>query len=167
MPLALLLVGGLPSDRLESGSHFGIYLAVTIVFGLLISWCAAACNSPLFAEIVPPKKRSLVYAFDRCFEGALAACAAPVVGLLAEHIFGFDRAAIERRGGAAAGGSPADAAALGRSLIWCLCTPWAACFCIYFGLYKTYPVDRAKLKGGRSGPGGNSGGGGNAQHTEA
>ena len=84
------------------------------------------------AEIVPPRQRNLVYAFDRCFEGgwcwegrqggqmladataatgsreaarqrlggalnppllwcagAIAACAAPLVGLLAERVFGF------------------------------------------------------------------------------
>ena len=37
-------------------------------------------NSAIFAEIVPEEKRSTVYAFDRSFEGAVAACAAPVVG---------------------------------------------------------------------------------------
>lgn len=91
---------------------------------------------PCHAEIVPPHQRNLVYAFDRCFEGAwaaqcvggsaaagpspaaaacvtrvcasrnaqlpdgapprrrrcagaIAACAAPLVGVLAERIFGF------------------------------------------------------------------------------
>lgn len=39
-------------------------------------------NSAMFAEIVPEQKRSTVYAFDRSFEGAVAACAAPVVGEL-------------------------------------------------------------------------------------
>ena len=29
-------------------------------------------------------------AFDRSFEGALAACGAPIVGLLAERLFGFE-----------------------------------------------------------------------------
>ena len=31
----------------------------------------------------------MIYAFDRCFEGAIAACAAPLVGMLAEKMFGF------------------------------------------------------------------------------
>ena len=31
-----------------------------------------------------------IYAFDRSFEMAIAACAAPVVAKLAESIFGFD-----------------------------------------------------------------------------
>lgn len=37
-------------------------------------------NSAIFAEIVPEEKRTAVYAFDRSFEGAVAACAAPLVG---------------------------------------------------------------------------------------
>lgn len=34
----------------------------------------------MFADIVPEQLRSTVYAFDRSFEGAVAACAAPLVG---------------------------------------------------------------------------------------
>lgn len=30
-----------------------------------------------------------IYAFDRSFEGAIAACGAPLVGILAEKLFGF------------------------------------------------------------------------------
>lgn len=30
-----------------------------------------------------------IYAFDRSFEGAIAACGAPLVGILAERLFGF------------------------------------------------------------------------------
>jgi hypothetical protein len=41
--------------------------------------CGSA-NSAMFAEIVPEQLRSVVYAFDRSFEGAIAACAAPLVG---------------------------------------------------------------------------------------
>ena len=45
-----------------------------------LTWCA---------EIVPPHLRNMVYAFDRSFEGAIAACGAPLVGILAERVFGF------------------------------------------------------------------------------
>ena len=34
----------------------------------------------MFADIVPEQLRATVYAFDRSFEGAVAACAAPLVG---------------------------------------------------------------------------------------
>lgn len=58
------------------GSGTGIFILYGAVFacmGLLISWAATACNNPIFAEIVPPHLRTLVYAFDRCLEGALSA----------------------------------------------------------------------------------------------
>lgn len=38
---------------------------------------------------MPPSQRNLIYAFDRTFEMALAALAAPLVGVIAERFFGF------------------------------------------------------------------------------
>jgi hypothetical protein len=66
-----------------------LYGALLLVMGATISWAAPACNNPIFAEIVPPELRNLVYAFDRSFEMAIAAMAAPLVGILAEQLFGF------------------------------------------------------------------------------
>ncbi len=34
--------------------------------------------------------RNLVYAFDRSFEGALAALGSPLVGIIAHRVFGFE-----------------------------------------------------------------------------
>ena len=51
--------------------------------------CAHACV-PACAEVVPARLRTFIYAFDRSFEMAVAACAAPVVAKLAESYFGFD-----------------------------------------------------------------------------
>lgn len=31
--------------------------------------CAAACNNPVFSEIVPTHLRNLIFAFDRCAVG--------------------------------------------------------------------------------------------------
>lgn len=36
------------------------------------SWAGSACTSPVFAEVVPSQLRSLVYSFDRAFEGGRA-----------------------------------------------------------------------------------------------
>ena len=71
------------------GGTAALYAVVLGCMGLLISWAAPACNNPIFAEIVPPHLRSMIYAFDRSFETAIAASAAPVVGLLAEHVFNW------------------------------------------------------------------------------
>lgn len=66
-----------------------LYGALLGCMGLVISWAAPACNNPIFAEIVPPHLRTVIYAFDRSFESAVAASAAPLVGLLAEKAFGW------------------------------------------------------------------------------
>eukprot|EP00892_Ulva_mutabilis_P011286 jgi/Ulvmu1/852/UM100_0003.1 len=144
IPLTLLLVLGLPTASISD--HFALYCTVIVAFGILTPWCGPGCNSPIFAEIVPASKRSLIYAFDRCFEGALAACAAPLVGAIAEHVFGYDSARAAAAATDAAGADAGNAEALGRSLVCCLCVPWALCFLIYFGLYFTYPHDRSQQK---------------------
>ena len=40
-------------------------------------------------QVVPEGLRSSIYAFDRCFEGAISALSAPLVGLVAERWFHY------------------------------------------------------------------------------
>ena len=61
---------------------YALYCSLSSVQWLRGSMCSA--------EIVPTRLRTFIYAFDRSFEMAVAACAAPVVGKLAESVFGFD-----------------------------------------------------------------------------
>lgn len=44
------------------------------------------------AQVVPESLRSSIYAFDRCFEGAISALSAPLVGLVAERWFHYTSA---------------------------------------------------------------------------
>lgn len=83
---------GIPTQGLPASGEWWsvtLYGMLLAVMGATISWAAPACNNPIFAEIVPPELRNLVYAFDRSFEMAIAAMAAPLVGILAEQLFGF------------------------------------------------------------------------------
>jgi hypothetical protein len=68
-------VQGLPLNG--EGTTVALYAAVLGCMGLLISWAAPACNNPLFAQIVPSHLRTMIFAFDRSFETAIAASAAP------------------------------------------------------------------------------------------
>lgn len=83
----LWAVQGLPENG-KPGS-VALYACALVAMNSLGSWAGPACNNPAFADIVPAHMRNLVFAFDRCFEGAVAACAAPLVGMLAEKRFGF------------------------------------------------------------------------------
>ncbi|KAL4424385.1 hypothetical protein ABPG75_001686, partial [Micractinium tetrahymenae] len=138
IPYALLLLKGLPRDGRPS--TVATYAAVLLSFALLKAWPAPAFNNPAFAEVTPARQRSLIYAFDRCFEGAVAACAAPLVGKLAQRIFGFSGAGTvthdrER--------DLANAAALGNALLAFMVVPWCFTLALYSGLHWTYPADKA------------------------
>jgi hypothetical protein len=97
IPLSLHLFKGLPLG--SSPGLVAVYGAVFALMGLLSSWAATACNNPIFAEVVPQELRTLVYAFDRCFEGALSALGAPLVGVAAERLFNFQGVAAAAAGG--------------------------------------------------------------------
>ena len=75
---------------------------------------------------------------DRSFEGAVAACGAPLVGLIAERAGFADSGEVQMGGTAAA----RNAGALAHSLLLCLTVPWVACFLFYGVLHVTYPRDR-------------------------
>ncbi|PSC76181.1 MFS general substrate transporter [Micractinium conductrix] len=139
VPFALLLFKGLPMDG--TPGTVWLYRATIAAFALLTAWPAPCCNNPAFAEIVPPAQRNLIYAFDRCFEGAMAAASAPLVGVLAEKWFGFS-------GDAKVTGDLAknlrNAGAIGSALLAFTTIPWAFCAFVYSGLHVTYPRDRRR-----------------------
>ncbi|KAG2426257.1 hypothetical protein HXX76_013015 [Chlamydomonas incerta] len=178
IPLTALLLRGLPVDVAagagggggSGGGSGGVvaYGAVLVAMGLLITWASPACNQPMFAEIVPPDMRNLVYAFDRALEGAISALGAPLVGMAAERWFGFSGVAaaedsceglgLQLSGASPAGNSTAAAAvkaggpapdllkarSLGDAMLLFMVVPWTLCALFYTGLHWTYPRDRAR-----------------------
>lgn len=116
--------------------------AVTLFFmGLCISWCASCANNPMFAEVVPPKHRTMIYAFDRAFEGSFASFAAPAVGFLTEKIYGYDPKSLKSAAGSAQG-----ALALSRGLFVMMVIPFGLCCLFYSPLYVTFKRDRDSAK---------------------
>lgn len=63
IPFTIVLLKCLPFNG--EPLTVAIYGVLMFFFGLLHVWAAPACNNPVFAEIVPPHLRNLVYAFDR------------------------------------------------------------------------------------------------------
>lgn len=96
---------------------------------------------------MPEHLRSTVYAFDRCFEGALGAPAAPLVGLVAERTFGFSGTLGQSVDAAQAEAhSLSNAHALGKAMLVLLLLPWSFDFFVYFGetlyfLISVYKID--------------------------
>lgn len=98
---------------------------------------------PIFAEIVPEKSRTNIYALDRAFEAVLASFAPPIVGLLAEHVYGYIP---PRKGADALAVDRENAVALAKALYTSVGIPFFLCASIYTGLYWTYPRDRDRVR---------------------
>jgi hypothetical protein len=103
-------------------------------------------DSPIFAEIVPEKSRTAIYALDQSFESILQSFAPPVVGLLAQNVFGYrpvpkgssDSVEIET--------DRENAASLAKAICIVFVIPLTLCVCIYSFLYCTYPRDRDRAR---------------------
>ena len=64
------------TNKYVSSDLFRMY---TVSYNSVI-WCLHGLYSPIFAEIVPRKSRTSIYALDRSFESLLASLAPPVAG---------------------------------------------------------------------------------------
>ncbi|KAL6959362.1 hypothetical protein U1Q18_039511 [Sarracenia purpurea var. burkii] len=142
IPLAAILLLVLPDDPSTAFVH-GLVL---FGMGLVISWNAPATNNPIFAEIVPERSRTSIYALDRSFESILSSFAPPVVGILAQHVFDYkpilkgssDSEEIET--------DRENAASLAKALYSAIGIPFVICCLIYSFLYCTYPRDRERAR---------------------
>lgn len=133
IPFSWFLLKEIP---LSVNSYFTF--AVTLfLMGLTISWLGPAVNAPMFAEVVPVKHRTMIYAFDRAFEGSLSAFAAPLVGILSENIFGYDSKSVDPLKG-----SIKQASALSKGLLSMMTVPFGLCCLFYAPLYKYFRQDR-------------------------
>lgn len=125
-------------------SYFAFAITLPLM-GLTISWNGSAANAPMFAEVVPAKHRTMVYAFDRAFEGSFSSFAAPLVGILSEKIFGYDSKAVD-----IFKGSAKEAAALSKGLLSMMAVPFGLCCLFYTPLYTVFGRDRESVKAANS-----------------
>lgn len=138
VPLAAILLLALPVYPAIPLLHG----ATLFVVGFFISWNAPATNNPIFAEIVSQNSRATVYALDRSFESVLASFAPPVVGFLAQNVYGYvpfpdgsaDQGLADRN----------NTKALSEAIYTAVGAPMAVCSAVYTLMYWTYPKDRDK-----------------------
>ncbi|XP_037441131.1 uncharacterized protein LOC119309199 [Triticum dicoccoides] len=138
VPLAAVLLRGLPDDP-STGVIHGVVL---FVMGVFISWNGPATNFPIFAEIVPEKSRTSIYALDRSFETVLSSFAPPIVGILAQRVYGYrpdDK-------GTSTQLDRENAASLAKALYTAIAIPFTVCAAIYSFLYCSYPRDRDRAR---------------------
>ncbi|XWS42012.1 hypothetical protein CRYUN_Cryun17cG0132000 [Craigia yunnanensis] len=137
IPFSLFLLKVIP----QSVNSYYTFAVTLLLMGLTISWCATAANGPMFAEVVPAKHRTMIYAFDRAFEGSFSSIAAPLVGILSEKMFGYDSKSIDP-----INGSPREAFALSRGLLSMMTIPFGLCCLFYTPLYKIFRRDRENVR---------------------
>ncbi|KAK4716909.1 hypothetical protein R3W88_015247 [Solanum pinnatisectum] len=142
VPLAAILLLLLPYDPSTTLVH-GL---VMFIMGLCVSWNASATNNPIFAEIVPERARTSIYALDRSFESIISSFAPPLVGILAQHIFGFKPIPEGSTGSEEIKTDRQNAASLAKALYTAIGIPIAICCFFYSFLYCTYPRDRDRAR---------------------
>lgn len=125
----------------QSVDSYYNYAFTLLLMGLTISWNGTAANAPMFAEVVPAKHRTMIYAFDRAFEGSFSSFAAPLVGILSEKMFGYDSKSIN-----SVNGSAQQALALSQGLLSMMVVPFGLCCLFYTPLYKYFRRDRDSVK---------------------
>ncbi|CAN6679097.1 unnamed protein product [Malus baccata var. baccata] len=142
IPLAAVLLLALPADP----STLVIHGFILFIMGFLISWNAPATNNPIFAEIVPERSRTNVYALDRSSESILSSFAPPGVGILAQRVYSYKPVP---QGSSAAEEIATDrgnALSLAKAPYTAIGIPMALCCVIYSFLYCTYPRDRERAR---------------------
>ncbi|XP_078181015.1 uncharacterized protein LOC144574814 [Carex rostrata] len=137
IPYTIILLTVIP----QSVNYFFTYATILLLMGLTVSWNNACANSPMFAEVVPLKHRTMIYAFDRAFEGSFSSFAAPAVGMISERIFGYDWKAVSLENGSAQG-----ARALSKGLLTMTIIPWGLCCLFYSPLYFVFKRDRENAR---------------------
>uniref|UniRef100_A0A6N2LB27 Major facilitator superfamily (MFS) profile domain-containing protein n=1 Tax=Salix viminalis TaxID=40686 RepID=A0A6N2LB27_SALVM len=131
----------------QSVSSYFTFAVTLFMMGLTISWNGTAVNAPIFAEVVPVKHRTMIYAYDRAFEGSFSSFAAPLVGILSEQMFGYDSKSIDP-----IKGSAREASALSKGLLSMMVIPFGLCCLFYTPLYRYFRQDRenARVAGSKS-----------------
>lgn len=137
IPFSLFLLRVIP----QSVSSYYTFATTLFLMGLTISWNGSAVNAPVFAEVVPAKHRTMIYAFDRAFEGSFSSVAAPLVGIISEKIYGYDSKSVDP-----VGGSAAEALALSKGLLSMMAVPFGLCCLFYTPLYYTFRRDRENAR---------------------
>ncbi|XWS41554.1 hypothetical protein CRYUN_Cryun17cG0091900 [Craigia yunnanensis] len=111
------------------------------------SWdCAYPGMLQQLTEIVPEKSRTSIYALDCSFESKLASFAPPIVGILAQHVYGYKPIPKGSSDSIENETDRKNAASLAKAFYTSIGIPMAICCSIYSFLYCTYPRDRERAR---------------------
>eukprot|EP00933_Yihiella_yeosuensis_P038097 TRINITY_DN32061_c0_g1_i1.p1 TRINITY_DN32061_c0_g1~~TRINITY_DN32061_c0_g1_i1.p1 ORF type:complete len:486 (+),score=62.59 TRINITY_DN32061_c0_g1_i1:113-1570(+) len=121
-----------------SSAHF--FVTTAIAFGLTSTWCGMGVNRPILCEIVPASNLARLVAWLTAIDGSVAALVGPSVGILAEHVFGF-QAQQHQMKDVPPEMRVANRDALQSAIVWLTALPWLLCLIFYGTLHQTYRKD--------------------------
>lgn len=78
-------------------TDYGVWLgAMFFMFGFVKNWEYVGAIRPILVEVAPSHRRGIVIAYAACFDGMVSATlGGPLVGLLAEKVYGYERTTLE------------------------------------------------------------------------
>jgi len=137
----------------KSNHYFWLYGSLLFLMGLMASWALAGVKRPMLSQIINRRDWASILALDSALEGASAAMfGAPVVGWLAQYVFGYQ----EMTGQVSEMAQEArmqNLAALGTAIVWMCVVPWMICFFLWGLLHWTYPQDAKAIEEAEGGEG--------------
>mmetsp|Transcript_20382 Transcript_20382/g.44413 ORF Transcript_20382/g.44413 Transcript_20382/m.44413 type:complete len:505 (-) Transcript_20382:103-1617(-) len=143
IPLMMLQVQSLPTLGTD---YIWPFLITNTLFYLTATWTPAGLIRPIFLEVTKPHCRASVVAWESAIEGiAAAVLGAPLVGFLAEDVFGY-KATTAEISDMTHDLRQHNFEALQTSLSVMTTVPWLACFLAITLLHWYYPQDIARLK---------------------
>lgn len=103
-------------------------------------------SSPIFAEIVPERCRTAIYALDQSFESDTIFIRSPLSWVLAQHVFDYKPVQKGSTDSEEIETDRENAAPLSKALYSAIGIPYVICCLIYSLLYCTYPRDRERAR---------------------
>lgn len=142
IPCAIMMVKTLPETV---GPSLLWYIVWKHIFSLTATWCLTGVNRPILNDVVDPKCRASIIAWDSAIEGMVSSIIGmPFLGYMSQACFGYTptRLTVQEM--------PSDLRAhnlraLQSSLMVMYITPWAICFCFFAGLHWTYKGDVQRI----------------------
>lgn len=140
IPMMYLFLQPLAQGHISSW-HFA--MGAYFIFGLVSSWVAVSLVRPVLSDIVQERDTARIIALDQTLEGMSGALfGAPMVGLLAERLFGYQASAIH------VDRMPDNmrvhnCTALEHAMLVMTVIPWIVQLVIQFRFYFTYEKDCA------------------------